>query len=241
MEQAMNNQTTSVPLDGNCSRCGKSMRFKASDGEWDEMVTVDFVTTAQSIWGTHRHVHGEFCQACIKDILGQFATIVDLESIQDRTISAPSPYRVYQPSQEPEPSARATAYGRASSPVEGYSASAELTPEGKAKLEEMIISMLEACKAPDYDAPDSTIEPVIFESPPTPSTSIPAANECACCKQSISDDVAWQDRLTLSYRGGYFSVFMDECQVICTLCPACFFQIFGKHLSVKSNQGHADN
>lgn len=58
-----------------CDRCGRKMQVHATDGEWDEHLTIAFRSGYFSIFGDGNLVECDLCQHCIKKLLGKYLRI----------------------------------------------------------------------------------------------------------------------------------------------------------------------
>lgn len=58
-----------------CDRCACHMEKDSPDGEWYERLILSFRAGYGSIFGDGNFVEGDFCQACIQELLGQWLRI----------------------------------------------------------------------------------------------------------------------------------------------------------------------
>jgi hypothetical protein len=59
---------------------------------------------------------------------------------------------------------------------------------------------------------------------------------CDRCGREISadDGIEWPERLTISFRAGYGSIFGDDRQVECDLCQHCLKEALGQWLRISN-------
>lgn len=55
-----------------CDRCGRDLM---DDDEKHECLSISYVAGYGSVFGDGKTVEGDFCQHCVKDVLGQWLTI----------------------------------------------------------------------------------------------------------------------------------------------------------------------
>lgn len=61
-----------------CDCCGRII--DAEDVmELQEVVTINFIGGYNSIFGDMSHIHGDFCQYCIKKLLGDYLKEIDTQ------------------------------------------------------------------------------------------------------------------------------------------------------------------
>lgn len=58
-----------------CDRCGLEMDPEAIDGEWEERVSIVFRGGYFSEFGDGSLVEGDFCQRCVKELLGPWLRV----------------------------------------------------------------------------------------------------------------------------------------------------------------------
>lgn len=81
-----------------CDRCGREMEGSGSggDGEWDERFTISFRGGYHSIFGDGNLIEGDFCQHCIKDLLGRYLRITQDDPFDPKHKLIAAEHRVYQ-------------------------------------------------------------------------------------------------------------------------------------------------
>ena len=72
------------------------MSNELPDGEWDERVSITFRGGYYSVFGDENLVEGDFCQHCIKDLLGQWLRVFVDDPFQPRRQPAYAETRAYQ-------------------------------------------------------------------------------------------------------------------------------------------------
>jgi len=79
-----------------CDRCGRAMDSIALDGEWEERVSVSFRCGYFSEFGDGNLVEGDFCQHCVKEILGSWLRVTEDNPIEAKAKPAYEATRAYQ-------------------------------------------------------------------------------------------------------------------------------------------------
>jgi hypothetical protein len=59
-----------------CDRCGLEMESSRLDEEWEERLSISFRGGYFSEFGDGSLVEGDFCQHCVKELLGQWLRVV---------------------------------------------------------------------------------------------------------------------------------------------------------------------
>ncbi len=57
-----------------------------------------------------------------------------------------------------------------------------------------------------------------------------------CQRRLVTDDMDWQERLSISYRAGYSSIFGDGNTVSLDLCQQCVSEVLGSWLKIESSE-----
>lgn len=62
---------------------------------------------------------------------------------------------------------------------------------------------------------------------------------CDKCGKNIEPDdwAEWQEVTTISFRGGFGSIFGDETSMRCDLCQHCLKDVLGEYLKVVEDDG----
>ena len=82
-----------------CDRCGREMEQDSDDREWQERLIVSFRAGYGSIFGDGNFVEGDFCQECIKTVLGKWLRITDDIPFDSRHKPFNEADKIYQPHQ----------------------------------------------------------------------------------------------------------------------------------------------
>lgn len=82
-----------------CDRCGKQIAEQEDRGEWQERFAIRFRGGYGSIFGDGNTVAGDFCQACIKQVLGAYLRIVPDPPSAPGQGTDNGPERIFQPDQ----------------------------------------------------------------------------------------------------------------------------------------------
>ncbi len=62
-----------------CDRCGKIAGVDDLDLEFQEYLKIDFEAGYASVFGDGNKVCAEFCQACVKEVLGPWLRVIEPE------------------------------------------------------------------------------------------------------------------------------------------------------------------
>lgn len=82
-----------------CDRCGRAMEEDSGDCEWQERLIISFRAGYGSIFGDGNFVEGDFCQECIKDVLGKWLHITDDDPFDSKHKPLNEASNIYQPHQ----------------------------------------------------------------------------------------------------------------------------------------------
>ena len=82
-----------------CDRCGRAMEEDSGDCEWQERLIISFRAGYGSIFGDGNFVEGDFCQQCIKDVLGKWLHVTFDDPFDSRHKPLNEASRIYQPYQ----------------------------------------------------------------------------------------------------------------------------------------------
>lgn len=58
---------------------------------------------------------------------------------------------------------------------------------------------------------------------------------CDRCKKTYDDWIEMQEAVTVSFRGGYGSIFNDQSEYECDLCQHCVKELLGPYLRVTND------
>ena len=79
-----------------CDRCGLVMAQDAKDTEWEERFIISFRAGYASIFGDGNFVEGDFCQTCIKSLLGQWLRLTEDNPFDHKYQPISVPHHIYQ-------------------------------------------------------------------------------------------------------------------------------------------------
>ncbi|MFZ4538216.1 hypothetical protein [Propionivibrio sp.] len=79
-----------------CDRCGREIDPETDDYEWQERFIIRFTGGFGSEFGDGDQMEGDFCQHCIKQVIGKYLRKVDGSTRQADKTEAQEPARVYQ-------------------------------------------------------------------------------------------------------------------------------------------------
>ena len=79
-----------------CDRCGRAMEQDSDDREWQERLIVSFRAGYGSIFGDGNFVEGDFCQECIRTVLGKWLRITDDNPFDSRHKPLNEADKIYQ-------------------------------------------------------------------------------------------------------------------------------------------------
>lgn len=82
-----------------CDRCGREMEQDSDDFEWQERFILSFRAGYGSIFGDGNFVEGDFCQECIKAVLGKSLRITDDDPFDSQHKPLNQADKIYQPYQ----------------------------------------------------------------------------------------------------------------------------------------------
>ncbi len=82
-----------------CDRCGRIMEPDSGDCEWQERLIISFRAGYGSIFGDGNFVEGDFCQECIKAVLGKWLRITDDDPFDSQHKPINEADKIYQPYQ----------------------------------------------------------------------------------------------------------------------------------------------
>jgi hypothetical protein len=82
-----------------CDRCGRPMEQDSSDCEWQERLIISFRAGYGSIFGDGNFVEGDFCQECIKTVLGKWLRVTDDSPFDSQHKPLNEADKIYQPYQ----------------------------------------------------------------------------------------------------------------------------------------------
>lgn len=79
-----------------CDRCGLEMDPERPDGEWEERVSITFRGGYFSEFGDGNLVEGDFCQRCIKELLGPWLRVTPDDPFEPQHKPSHQAARAYQ-------------------------------------------------------------------------------------------------------------------------------------------------
>jgi len=85
-----------------CDRCKKPIDPETEEIEWQERFIISFRAGYGSVFGDGNLVEGDFCQDCIKSVLGKWLRIKTEEDLDARHKPVSAPEKIKQPYQYKE-------------------------------------------------------------------------------------------------------------------------------------------
>lgn len=82
-----------------CDRCGKDIIYEENPVEWQERFSIRFRGGYGSVFGDGSSVEGDFCQACIHQMLGKYCRIKIDDPFDPKQVVTGDPEKIYQPNQ----------------------------------------------------------------------------------------------------------------------------------------------
>ena len=82
-----------------CDRCGKESIYEEDPVEWQERFSIRFRGGYGSVFGDGSSVEGDFCQACIHQVLGKYCRIRIDDPFDQKLPVTGDPEKIYQPNQ----------------------------------------------------------------------------------------------------------------------------------------------
>lgn len=79
-----------------CDRCGRVMEQGDSDCEWQERFIISFKAGYGSIFGDGNFVEGDFCQMCVKEVLGEWLRVTEDDPFDPKFKPLGEAYKAYQ-------------------------------------------------------------------------------------------------------------------------------------------------
>lgn len=94
-------KTTSAPV-CTCDRCHREMKKETLDCEWQERLIISFRGGYNSVFGDGNLVECNFCQQCVKDLLGEYLRVTEDNPFDSKHKLQSEPYHAHQDYQMPD-------------------------------------------------------------------------------------------------------------------------------------------